>query len=318
MNRRTLTLLIGVAAAILLAVGLSAPQVARAQGPAPLKLRVEVTDSGFKPDTVEAQQGQMVELTFVWAQQAYPNDEHIMVLDGYRMESDKIDSNHRETTLKFIADQAGTFSFHCDLDCEAHAYLQAGHLKVTAGGGATAARTPTTLSVSPSSWVSPGDLIVFMAVLRDGQGAPVAKAPVQFFLDAELGGTKGEMSIGQAKTDNNGVAFLAYQPTVRTVEQTITAQFDGMSTYAASKQSLQVRLIATPPSAYAVPPTGLPGTPVYVSLSAQPRLSVASALAWGLGHWQEVPLVLLVGGVWFAFGYVVLQALGITWVRKDG
>ncbi len=312
MNRRAI-----IASLLMMLAALALAPAAHAQGPAPLKLRVEVTDGGFKPDTIEAQQGQMVELTFVWAQTAHPNDEHIMVVDGYHLESDKIDSTHRETTVKFIADKAGTFAFRCDLDCEAHDFLQAGHLKVTAGGsGGTAALTPTTLSVSPSSWVTPGDPIVLMVVLRDNQGAPVSKAPVEFSLDAEFGGVKGAMNIGEAKTDSNGVAFLAYQPTVREVQQNITAQFDGMGTYGESKQSVQLRLIATPPSAYQAPPTGLPGTPAYASLTpGSTSLSATSVVAWGLTHWQEVPLVLLVGGVWLAFAYVVWQALGVAWVR---
>ncbi len=323
MNKTYLRMLCYIAGVVALLL-LVAPRVVLAQGPAPVKLRVEVTDNGFNPDTIEVQQGQTVELTFVWSQQAYPNDEHIITLDGYKLESDKINSDHREATLKFIADKPGDFIFKCDLDCQVHDLLGAGHLKVTGGSGSgtSAALTPTKLTVSPSSWVTAGEPIILMAVLKDDKRAPVSKAEVRFTLQAEFAGSHGAMEIGTAKTDYNGVAFLAYRPTVQTMLQNITAQFDRMGLYAPSKQSFQIRLIGTPPSAYQVSPLGLPDTPVYASLSTRAPLPIAApataALSWSVGHWQEAPLVLLVGGVWAIFAYVLFQVLGIAWTGRRG
>ncbi len=297
---------------------------AEAQGSDPVKLRIEVTDSGFNPNTVEVPQGSMVELTFVWNQPGNPNDEHIMVVEGYKLESDKINQGHRETTLKFVADKPGDFVFRCDLDCDKHDLLQAGHLKVSASGGkgGSASLTATKISVSPSSWVTAGDPIILMATLKDDQGKPVSKAEVSFSIQAQFGPTTGQMDIGSAKTDVNGVAFLPYKPTLHALLQTITAQFDGMGVYAQSKQSIQIRLIGTPPSAYTVDPTGLPDAPAYASLApatvAPISTPLVAALSWSMSHWQETPIVLLVGGVWLAFAYVLFQAFGIAWVGKRG
>ena len=99
-----------------------------AQGGEPVKVRVETTDSGFRcasgnsPNCVGDQngdfiiavdQGQLVELTFAWAHVGYILEEHVIVLEGYKLESDKINSQNREFTLKFVADKAGTFKIYC-------------------------------------------------------------------------------------------------------------------------------------------------------------------------------------------------------------
>jgi hypothetical protein len=47
-----------------------------------------------------------------------PHEEHIMVLEGYKLESEKITAEHREATFRFLADKAGPRP--SDLDCEAH------------------------------------------------------------------------------------------------------------------------------------------------------------------------------------------------------
>ncbi len=319
MNRQSLSRII-LATIALLALLLVASSTAHAQGPAPVKLRVEITDAGFQPDTLEVQQGQAVELTFVWNQKASPNDEHILTLDGYKLESDKIDSDHRETTLKFIADKPGSFVFKCDLDCQAHDFLQAGHLKVTAGSSSSgsASLSPTKLSISPSSWVTAGDPIILMAVLKDDKGKPISKAQVQFSVDAQFASGHGPMQIGTAQTDRNGVAFLPYRPTLRTMLQKITAQFDGVGMYAGTSQSIEIRLIGTPASAYEVQPVGLPDMPAYASIRTPAPNPVMNVLSWTLGHWQEAPLVLLIAGVWLAFAFVLFQAFGIAWVRERG
>ncbi len=43
-------------------------------------------------------------------------------------------------------------------------------------------------------------------------GAPMAGTLVAFFTDASFGGVEGEVQLGQAVTDENGVATLIYEP----------------------------------------------------------------------------------------------------------
>ncbi|MBI2872279.1 MAG: hypothetical protein HYY00_03710 [Chloroflexi bacterium] len=283
----------------------------------PVKIRVEVNDRGFQGTpgdfTIEVEQGQLVELTFVWAHQGYIHDEHIMVLSGYNLEWEKISSEQREATLQFIADKAGTFDFKCDLDCEVHDYLQKGHLKVGKGGGGAAAFTPTTLTVTPSSWATAGDPITLTTVLTDDKGAPVAKADVRFFLRTDFAGTEDAMEIGIVKTDTNGVAFLDFRPVLSAQQQTIIARFDGKGIYGESGQSIEVQQIGVPAPAYSMEPVGLGPASKWA-----PAVQVQEAAAPGLDpvrYWAQVALAMIILSVWATFGFVLYQALGVARVR---
>ncbi|MBI3953906.1 MAG: Ig-like domain repeat protein [Chloroflexi bacterium] len=284
--------------------------LALAQGPEPVKIRVETVDAGFKCAPVsknclgdqsgdfiiEVEQGSLVELTFAWAHVGYAHEEHIMVLPGYRLETDKLTSEHREATMKFVADKPGSFNFKCDLECEVHDYLQRGRLKVSrggSGGAAAAALTPTALALTPSSWVTAGDPLSLMAVLKDAQGTPVSKGEVRFYLDAEFAGTKGKMEIGTAKTDKNGVALLSYRPALAARQQKITAHFEGMGVYGESQQAVELQEVGVPPPAYTTAPVGLES----------------------IRHWAPTALAAAVLAVWSVFGFVLYQAIGIARVH---
>lgn len=294
-------ILVGIAFLLgLLCVVLPSPSMAAEN---PTRITVQITDSGFngKPDNlvIEVEQGAQVELTFVWAHQAYVQDEHIMVLEGYKLETDKLTSQHREATLKFIADKPGTFGFQCDIECDAHDYLQRGTLRVKAGGGASggasaASRAPTRLSVTPSSSVVAGDeMVVLMAVLRDDKGAPVPKAEVHFFVDTEFAGVKGQMEVAKARTDANGVAFADYQPTLRAEKQVITTRFEGQGLYDESQQVVELHQAGEPPSGISSEPVGLEG----------------------LRQWAPTGLAVVVLAVWATLAFVLFQAFSIAWVK---
>ncbi len=310
-----------VAAALVgLALGVMPQHVAHADDP--VKLRVEITDSGFAYNgkegdpVVEVEQGKLVELTFAWTHKGYVNDEHIIVLEGYKLESDKLTSAHREFTFKFLADKPGTFRFKCDLDCEIHDFMQRGALNVRrgGGGGGAAALTPTKLNVTPSSWVTGGDTVALMATLNDGSGNPVPKAEVRFLLDAEFAGRKGKMDIGSAKTDAKGVAFLDFKPTLATDQYAITARFVGMGVYAESEQAIAIQSTGAPPSAYVMEPTGLEiipawAAPLTVGVADRPIIHQI------LDHWATFGLTLAVLAVWAIFAFILYQAFSISRVH---
>ncbi|MBE0609496.1 MAG: hypothetical protein IH609_08960, partial [Dehalococcoidia bacterium] len=89
--------------ALILSVALfnaSAPPLAVHAQEAPVQITVKVTDGSFEPTVIEVEQGKLVELTFVWSHVAYLEEEHIMVIPGYKLETEKIDAEHRETTVK--------------------------------------------------------------------------------------------------------------------------------------------------------------------------------------------------------------------------
>ncbi|MBI2165054.1 MAG: hypothetical protein HYU29_01460 [Chloroflexi bacterium] len=294
-------------------------------GHAPGHIKVEVTDLGFNGKTdglvIEVEQGQMVELTFTWAHQSYPREEHIMVLQGYGLETDRLNSSNREATLKFIADKAGTFNFKCDVECDVHDYLQQGYLKVkrsgsaAADGSAKATFTPTTLALSPSAWVTGGEAVTLTAVLRDPGGVSVPKAELSFYLEAEFGGSKGKMWFAKARTDANGVAFLEYRPILEAPKQTITARFDGMGIYAESEQAIEVQVIGVPPSAYDMEPTGLTGPSLGVWLGGTPPQPALSAWSWAISNWGPLALATMVLAMWGVFGFILYQAFRISRVR---
>lgn len=294
----------------------------------PVKIRVEITDSGFfgSPDEfdIEVEQGQQVEITFVWNQQVYPQDEHIMVLEGYKLETDKINSENREGSFKFVADKVGKFNFKCDIECDNHDYLQKGYLKVKAAGGgssgASSGRVPTSLAVSSSKSIltSAGGPLVLTAVLKDASGAPVPKAEVRFYAEAELAGTKGQMEIGVGKTDANGVATLEYQSHVVAPKLKITARFEAMGLYDESQQIVEIEQLGEPPPAYAKAPTGLEDAPTIGLGSGGDRNVASSAWDWSVNHWGPVAIATVVLGVWSTLGFALYQVYGISRQRSGG
>jgi hypothetical protein len=317
MASRFTRLLLWAAAAALtlaaLAVRLPGAQGVQAQeGVEALKVRVETTDSGFRCAAgtsaacigeregdfiIQIEQGRLVELTFVWAHQGYVLDEHIIVLEGYKLESDEINAEHRETTLKFIADKPGKFGFKCDLECEVHDFLQRATLLVTRGGGGAAAPafTPTKLEVTPSTWATAGDPVSLVVSLRDVAGNPVPKAEVELSLAAEFAGTQGRMQLGHVKTDANGVGFFEYRPTVPMDKHAITARFDGAGVFDGSEHKLVIEEAAAPPPAFEMEPVGLEGF-----RAGAPAVFGGAAIA-----------------IWAVFGFVVYQAVSMAWTKKS-
>jgi hypothetical protein len=314
MIRRIIFLLKPIALLVAIALTVAPRMAAKAETAEPLRIVLEATDVGYTCSEgcdvvdlsegpwnpiIEVEQGQLVELTFVWAHRSYPYEEHIMVLEGYKLEWDKIDYDNREATLPFIADKPGAFIFKCDLKCDLHDYMQKGYLKVRPGGGtgAVAALTPTvlTLRADPSAWLAAGETVTLKALLSDEAGLPVSRAQIQFAVDAEFAGTRDRMEIGRATTGADGMASLSFRPTLALQEQNITARFEGMGLYAESQQALEVQVFGEPISLFPVAAGGL----------------------GGVGRIAQVTFLLTVLGIWMIFGYVLYQIYGITRTQEQ-
>ena len=294
-------------ALLVLAPWLADPHPTMAQSPAPVSVRVQITDTGLACEaktanclgdengifTLEFDQGTLVELTAVWAHKAYAQEEHIIVVEGYKLETDKLNSKNRDGLLKFVADKPGTFGFKCDLDCDVHEHLQKGQVRIkrSGGGGSAATLTKTKLTLTPSSTVlAGGELVTLMAALKDSAGEPVSKAQIQFSIDTDFAGTTGKMEIGMARTDANGVAFLDYQPTLDSDQQTIHAQFEGMGIYSESQEKAAIQVVGAPYDAYRTGPIGTE------------NLARVAAGAF----------ILILLGVWTTYGFIASQVLNIT------
>jgi hypothetical protein len=78
-------------------------------------------------------------------------------------------------------------------------------------GTADASHVSATIIVPDEAAV--GRPVEIQAVLKGADdGVPMAGTPVLFFTDASFGGVEGEVQLGQAVTDENGVAALIYEP----------------------------------------------------------------------------------------------------------
>ena len=293
-NRALLLFALTVSLAVTMA-SLASPRPAQAQE-APVKITVKVTDGGFDPLVVEVEQGKSVELTFVWAHVVHQNEEHIMVIPGYKLESDKIDSSHRETTVKFIAMQSGTFDYKCDLECETHDILQNGVIKVKpSGGGAAAALQPSKLVVDPVSGILiKGGTVSLAAALQDKDGNPIPKAEVSFYVEQKFLGDSGLMAIGVAKTGASGYANLLYRPTTN-APRTIVTKFAGLGLYDATEQKIE-----------------LVGSDQFIPKAAEAPDDTLHGLKGG----ARIALVVVIAGVWLAFAFMLFQAAGIR--RETG
>lgn len=292
-HRRCIRLTLFLLAVAITGAPMLALRTVHAAAPDVLELRVEVSYKGFNDDpdfTIEAEQGQLVEITFVWADAAVPDNVHRIEIKDYGLKSGLIDVDDRETTLSFIADKAGTFTIECTWRCEGHKEaLQSAHLKVKSGaggGGSGVSLTGTTLAVEPSAW-RVSRHVTLTTTLLDDNGQPVADVPVSFFVDAEFAGTKGPMEIGIRHTDEAGVAALEYRPAI-TGEQLVTARFDGRGLHAQSEETLQLDVLDVIP-AYVEEAKGLES----------------------LRRWAPVGVGAVVVAIWSVFGYVGYQMIRI-------
>ena len=265
----------------------------------PTKITIKLTDSGFEPNNIEVTQGQLVELTFVWDSPARPLDEHIMVIPGYKLESGKINSDHKETTVKFIATQSGTFNFKCDLMCDTHDLLQKGQITVkpAAGGTTGASLQPSKLVVDPvSGVVIKGGTVSLSAALQDKDGNPIPRAEVRFYAEETFLGRTGLIDIGAAKTGASGSANLLYHPRSDATRK-IVAKFAGVGLYDATEQTIQL----------------------VGSAQFGPRVGAnPDDTLHGIKGGAHLALISVIAGVWLMFGFIAFQAWGISRVKSPG
>ncbi len=93
--------------------------------------RVEVSRNGFDSTAgefrLEVEEGQEVEITFVYGDGDFPqNNPHVIAIPDYNIATSVIDENNPEVTLHFTA-KAGEAVFICtQITCVGHPNLQGG------------------------------------------------------------------------------------------------------------------------------------------------------------------------------------------------
>lgn len=265
----------------------------------PEKFTINVTDTGFDPATIEVDQDATVEITFVWDQASYPDDVHIIIFKDFKVESQQIDTEHRETTVRLVANQSGTFTFKCDVECDAHDYLQAGKLVIkpsgSGGSGGGSGLVPTEMVVQPSSVAIEGDAVSVLTQLIDDEGNPIPKADLRFMVEETFVGTTSFVEVGAAQTNDTGFARFSYKPT-HTEPANLVVQFDGAGVYDATQLNVQV-----------------PGSNSFHPVQLDEHESAAT-----LRSWAPTGLVVLFLSVWSVLGFALYKAWSMSRIREEG
>ena len=137
--------------------------------------------------------------------------------------------------------------------------------------------TSITLNVPQAATI--GTPIDIEAHLADANGIPVAKGLITFYIPAEFMSADGLMLIGDATTDNQGVAILPYLPR-RNGPTNVIAEFKGDNLHAYSQATSAMN----------------------VSGDAQLYVSEAGLKVPFVGKWL---LVVFLSAVWGTLLYVV-------------
>lgn len=217
MVKTKLLFIIGAVTAPLWLVALAAfPGNALAYQAEKSAIRIEVSQYGFNnlsgESRLEVMAGQEIEITFVYGDTdlSYDNP-HVIFITGYNIKTDTLDRENPEVTVRFIADRSGEINFMCILVCTGHDELQRGSIMILPGTSTPIAGEGNQLLLTITEQTQSGQPLTLTAVLQDSQYKPVANAPVKFFIKVDFF-VSGLMEIGEAITNDQGVATLEYIP----------------------------------------------------------------------------------------------------------
>ncbi len=102
--------------------------------------RVEVSRNGFNGEAqdfhIEVEEDQEIEITFVYADDDFSqNNPHRIIIPEYDIETETIDENNPEVTVKFTATGHGEIAFMCsNIQCVGHTSLLGGKIVIDDSG----------------------------------------------------------------------------------------------------------------------------------------------------------------------------------------
>lgn len=160
---------VAIAVAFAAAVSLAAPagdlggfmvvHPAGATAADPLRMEIQVSSAGWngsKDLVVSATVGQPVELVFVWADHAEPDNTHIVAIPELGLSTPLLTRDAPTATLAFTPAQSGTFTIKCAEPCEGHkTNLQTGRLEVADAPAAPAPAPSEPAPTAPAPAPSP-------------------------------------------------------------------------------------------------------------------------------------------------------------------
>ena len=259
------------------------------------QFRVEISEKGFNnsPDELrlEVVEGQAVEITFVYAEDAsQDNNPHIFFVVGYKIQTDILDKDNPEVTVKFTADKTGEFPIACIMDCAGHNNLQNAKLVVTpAAAGSQPVKTAATLTMNTPDQAETGQPLILAALVKDDLDKPVSDIQVKFFIESDFF-VKGMMEIGETVTNEQGLAKIDYIPSQAGVIQ-VVARYESGSGSEPVETKREVNITGSNKSFY--------NTLIGIQFPN-------SFLIW------MIALAVIVIGIWGTFLYVLSQVLVIS------
>jgi hypothetical protein len=159
--------------------------------------------------------------------------------------------------------------------------------------GGTASASHVTVEIAMPSQIPLGRSVDVQATLLSADtGSPVPGTVVTFYTEASFGDVSGQVKLGQAITDENGVALLNHQPRSSGIHE--------------------IRIEYLPPG-QSEPETA--STAFSVAGSPQLHRSTSGIQIPGLNVWFLIALVATVWGILFA---VAMRVLAIARAGDDG
>ncbi len=177
-----------------------------------------------------------------------------------------------------------------------------------------------TLLLTAPEQAEAGQPLTLSATLRDSQGKPIRSTAVKFFIRVDFF-TSGLIEIGDALTDDQGVAILEYTPR-QTGEIEVIARHEAIETTA------KVTLAGTFDEHYYHTQVGiqLPTVGEEVSIGPESHLELGEGgeapptvfrLPSGVLFWLA-PLLWTAMAIWVVYFYVIYQVFRIPIVREIG
>lgn len=232
--------------------------------------------------TIDLEVGQMVTIIFTYVDDDLASDNpHEILLTGSGLDLPPVvlSRDHPIASITFTPTQTGTLTIYCIIRCIGMEMLTGGKINVVAPRSSGVASF-LTLELIPRD----DGTVLAKANLTDSKGVPAADEPIIFKQQTSVG---GELDLGTWVTAGDGSAVVSL-PAVAGQALEVSAEFEGGNGIAFTKIA----------AALTVP--GVPATyPIGALSSATPPPVLA------------LILVLVLGGVWAAYGMVAYQVFRI-------
>jgi len=283
---------------VVLAEDSSAQNTASSTKQDSVSFSVEVSKDGFNnsPEELrlEVVQGQEVKITFVYAEPDGSEDNpHIIYIGGYKVQTDTLNQENSEVTVKFTANKTGEFPITCIFECVGHHRLQNGKLVVlpeAEGSPAESEMTSAvTLTMDAPDQAETGQPLTLVAHVKDEHNENIEGAQVNFFIESDFF-VKSLMEIGEMATDRQGLAKIDFTPNQAGILR-VVARYEAGKNPGPVEIEREINIVGADKSFY--------------------KTLVGIQFPKGFLIWMAAIAVLIIG-IWGTFLYVLTQVFYIS------